>query len=261
MTDNAIKILQNFAAKNVFAARYINTVNVLQTPDFCRVDCGLLSDTFNVSVPFTNQPTPKLYSQMVDYFSLKQAPMALWLWDFLPNWRSFLNNAPITFAETNLAMHAHLAELDTQAETPPELNLQRVKTPRDIAAFAGVLAGIFGKNAEAHNVKRYFNLLAATDCYTDGTALLYFGSVNGNPVCTGAAFPYRDTVGIYDIATLPGQRNRGYGSAMFSHILRDLKKHFHCLCVLQASPYGAGIYKKAGFKPVCEVFVYESHVK
>ncbi len=44
---------------------------------------------------------------------------------------------------------------------------------------------------------------------------------------------------------------------MFAHILRKARMFPHRTAVLQASPDGMGIYRKAGFIPIGEVLVFD----
>lgn len=251
-------IQQNFVANNTIAARYHNAIRILLTPDFLRADCGLPSDTFNVGIPLADTPNDKSYAEMVTYFADQNKPMALWLWDFLPNWQTYLAQSPLPLVETNLGMFADMDALHITPSKPTDFSVRTVQSGEDVLAFAAVMSAVFGHSAEAEFVRRYYAMLAKTAFYHDPATRMYVGYHNEVPVSTGSIIVTQDAVGIYDIATLENVRNQGYGSAMFHHILAEIKRDYHRLAVLQASPMGAGIYRRAGFATACEVFVYEN---
>ena len=251
-------IMQNFVANNTFAARYHNGISVTLNADFLRTDCGLPSDTFNVAIPLCDNPGDGLYAAMVTDFSVRNLPMALWLWDSMPRWRAYLDQSPLPLTETNLGMYAVTDKLSIRPESLSGFSIRTVVVPEDVRAFSAVMSAVFGQSAEAENVRRYYAMLAPTGFYRDPAIKMYVGCHNGRPVSTGSIIITNEAVGIYDIATLESERNRGMGSAMFHHILADIKDMGRPLCVLQASPLGAGIYRRAGFLTTCEVWVYEN---
>jgi ribosomal protein S18 acetylase RimI-like enzyme len=57
--------------------------------------------------------------------------------------------------------------------------------------------------------------------YTDKT---YMGYLSGKAVCTGSAVFVEGSASIHNFATLPEYRNQGLGTAMFHHILSEIKK-------------------------------------
>ncbi|MCG7409628.1 GNAT family N-acetyltransferase [Paenibacillus sp. ACRRX] len=85
---------------------------------------------------------------------------------------------------------------------------------------------------------------------------MYVGEYNGEAVSIGSLLSTENSVGIYDIATRQEYRGKGLGSAMFHYLLEEAKRMSDGICVLQASPEGLGIYKRAGCKEVSEVIVY-----
>lgn len=251
-------IQQNFVVNNTFAARHDRNIDVRLNDDFLRTDCGLPSDTFNVAIPLRDNPTDELYAAMVTAFTARGLPMALWLWDFLPQWRAYLGQSPLPLAETNLGMYAAADTLRIVPELPQDFSIRKVTTGADVLDFAGVMAAVFGQSAEADNVRRYYARLAHSGFYNDSATKMYVGYRNGRAVSTGSIIITAEATGIYDIATLESERNRGLGSAMFHHILKEIQNMGHPLCVLQASPMGAGIYRRAGFETACEVFIFEN---
>lgn len=251
-------IRQNFVVNNTFTARYNKNIAITLAFNFLRVDCGLNTDTFNVSIPLHDTPDDASYAEMAEYFNLRQKPMALWLWDDLPRWREYLTKSPLPQTEVNLGMYATMDMLDTNPAVLPDFVIKTVQNTAGVQDFADIMALNFGKSAEAQNVKDYYAALAPTDFYNDKALKMYVGYKNGVAVSSGSIVIDETSVGIYDIATLASERRQGFGSAMFHHILNDIKQNYNRMCVLLASPDGSRIYRRAGFVPACDVFVYEN---
>lgn len=79
---------------------------------------------------------------------------------------------------------------------------------------------------------------------------LYLGEVDGEAVTTGAGFTRGDWVGIFNIATPPAHRRRGYGAAVTMWAVREGVRQGARRGWLQASPAGQPVYEALGFKSV-----------
>lgn len=83
-------------------------------------------------------------------------------------------------------------------------------------------------------------------------ATVYVGYVDGRPVTTGLGFRTGRTIGVYNISTLPGARNRGYGAAMTERVATDGAAGGCDVAILQASPMGRPIYERLGYRTVVD---------
>jgi len=78
----------------------------------------------------------------------------------------------------------------------------------------------------------------------------FVGEVSGKPVVTAVSVAVLDTVGIFNVATLPGYRRRGYGAAVTARACQDgLQAGAKCGW-LQSSEAGYGVYKRLGFSTI-----------
>ena len=78
----------------------------------------------------------------------------------------------------------------------------------------------------------------------------YLGEVDGQAVSTGAGFTRGKWVGVFNIATPPSHRRRGYGAAVTMRAVRDGTRHGARRAWLQASPAGRPVYEQLGFETV-----------
>jgi len=90
----------------------------------------------------------------------------------------------------------------------------------------------------------------------DRDATLYVGRVDGRPVTSGLGVRSGRTIGVYDIATVPDVRGRGFAAAMTSRIVRDGVAAGCDVAVLQSSAMGLSLYRRLGFETVVEYVGY-----
>src|ERR1700730_17670986 len=76
----------------------------------------------------------------------------------------------------------------------------------------------------------------------------YLGEAGGQPVTTGLGVKLGSYVGIFNIATPPAQRRRGYGAAVTSRAVADGLAAGATWSWLHASAAGYKIYKGMGFR-------------
>jgi GNAT superfamily N-acetyltransferase len=76
----------------------------------------------------------------------------------------------------------------------------------------------------------------------------YLGEVDGKPVTTGLGVTLGSHVGIFNIATPPAYRGRGYGAVVTARAVCDGLEAGATWSWLQASPAGQRIYERLGFQ-------------
>jgi GNAT superfamily N-acetyltransferase len=85
----------------------------------------------------------------------------------------------------------------------------------------------------------------------------FLGTIDGRPVATSLGFVVEDVAGIYNVATVPDARRRGYGSAVTACAMAYGRDRGARWAILESSPIGVPVYERLGFRQVCEVVVYE----
>ena len=87
--------------------------------------------------------------------------------------------------------------------------------------------------------KRFFDFVAlATD---------------NRPVGACSMFLDDGVAGFYDVGVLEQERSKGIGSAMMAHALRSAREQGATQAVLLASGMGCGMYRRVGFREVCQI--------
>jgi ribosomal protein S18 acetylase RimI-like enzyme len=79
---------------------------------------------------------------------------------------------------------------------------------------------------------------------------IYLARADDRPVSTAFAWTGGGTVGIFNVATLPEHRGRGYGAAVTVRAVRDGFTSGADLAWLQSSPVGESVYLRIGFRQV-----------
>jgi len=78
-------------------------------------------------------------------------------------------------------------------------------------------------------------------------------------VSTTATIECGGTVGVYNVATMPEFRRRGYGEAVMRYALADAERvRAPRPIVLQSTEAGLRLYEKMGFRTVARFSVYAS---
>ena len=70
---------------------------------------------------------------------------------------------------------------------------------------------------------------------------------------------HANVAGIYYVATIPTQRNKGFGTAMMKHLLSLAKGEGYVIATLQASHDGLFLYERLGFKQCCQFMEYATN--
>ena len=81
----------------------------------------------------------------------------------------------------------------------------------------------------------------------------YLGYLNGKAVSTCTIFYGGGVAGIYCVSTVSEARGRGIGAAITLQPLLEARKMGYRIGVLQSSEMGFNVYKKLGFRHLCQI--------
>jgi ribosomal protein S18 acetylase RimI-like enzyme len=142
-------------------------------------------------------------------------------------------------AEIPLMVHAG-ATAECSPPNHSDLVIE-ILDPGQAAVHAEVAAVGFGAPLEA------FRQLTTPAVLGRPGVRTYVGRIDGEAVATSVGVCLKNHVGIFNVATLPAHRRRGYGAALTLRALRDGLARGAEWAWLQSTPDGQGIYEKLGF--------------
>ena len=129
-----------------------------------------------------------------------------------------------------------------QPPPPPDgLQIDIATSVGDVADHAELLRQAF---AVPKDVADRFGSPALLD---DDSMCVFVGRVDGEPVsCSLLAISGR-TAGVYNVATSPDHRAKGYGAALTWAVIEEGARRGCTHAILQASQLGYPVYKRMGF--------------
>ncbi|MEW9502377.1 GNAT family N-acetyltransferase [Jeotgalibacillus marinus] len=257
-------ILDNLVTRVTSVAKSMEGLKVTEQKNVVKVNSGVPSDTFNVIIPLSNDTEDSLkeLSYAIQSFQTKAFPVSIWVDQrFITNsLLNMLKEVGFEEAERNVTM-----KLDRLNDHQPfevskkEVEIRQVQSIEDLLMYSDVLQSLFGATPEANAIDAYFKKIAPEFNYEQNDIKMYIGISENRVVSTGIIVEAGKSYGIYDIATREDVRGKGFGSTMFQYLLKQLATPVIKPCVLQASPDGINIYKRAGFQEVGEIIVFEKN--
>jgi GNAT superfamily N-acetyltransferase len=89
--------------------------------------------------------------------------------------------------------------------------------------------------------------------------ICWVGYRGGRPVATAATVVSSGVIGLYNVATMPDERGRGYGEAITRHAIAEASRQSGLdRVILQSTAQGERLYKRLGFREVSRVVVFNS---
>jgi len=89
------------------------------------------------------------------------------------------------------------------------------------------------------------------DSFDTSEQVVMVASIEGHAVGVASGLITGDTIGIYNVATLPEHRGHGVGSAVTRAVMQEGKDRGCTSAILHTSPMGRGVYERLGFEVVC----------
>ena len=129
------------------------------------------------------------------------------------------------------------------AQTSADLAIRELE-PSEAAAHASVAAAGFGIPEDLFRRLVTPALLSLVSCRA------YVGEVDGASVSTGMGVTVEGSTGVFNIATPPAWRRRGYGAAVTARVVDDGLAAGASWAWLQSSAAGYSVYERIGFRTV-----------
>jgi ribosomal protein S18 acetylase RimI-like enzyme len=214
------------------------------------IDSGLPTDTFNCvcRARLAEDSLHERIAQVITHFQTVQRPFSWWVG---PADRPYhigqaLLKAGFEAAESEVAMAAELNGLYMTDLAPHGLQIERVRTAKQIHDFAMVAAANWTPPDLA--VVRFYEAATPVLLVPDSPLWLYVGYLGAEPVATSELAVGGGVVGLYNICTLEARRRKGIGSALTLRPLLDARAQGFRTVILQASANGLGVYTRLGFR-------------
>ena len=142
---------------------------------------------------------------------------------------------------------------------PPPLDgffIVPVRTEDQLRHWVNILAKVEGLSDALRD--GFYQLYDDVALEPGGDNQLFLGLENGKAVATSRLFCTGGVAGIWQVATLPEVRGKGYGTTMTVAVAQAGRERGYRFSVLYASTAGHGVYRRLGFQEYCYLDVYKS---
>ena len=160
-------------------------------------------------------------------------------------WRSLDLGALGFVAENPNPVYARAPSAVRAAPMPSELEISEVAASADLEEFERASVEAFESPTGGEPLQWH-----AETSLGHANMRYYIGRVGSRAVCVSIGCVSDGVIGVYGVATVPGHRRRGYGTAMTQVALSaapDLP------AVLEPSPEGASMYRRMGFAEIGQI--------
>jgi ribosomal protein S18 acetylase RimI-like enzyme len=164
-------------------------------------------------------------------------------------WETVLLRHGFGFSEDTPGMALDLQTLDEPARPADGLEIRVVTGEEALRSWARVFTAGYGLPAEWE--PSIYDLTSRLGLHLP--IRNYIGYLNARPVATSCLFLGGGAAGIYSVATLPEARGRGIGAALTLRPLQEAREMGYRIGVLQSSEMGYNIYKRLGFRHLCQI--------
>ncbi len=258
--EEILKAMQvNMRLHMTYFAKYVRSMEIVFEPDVTVVRSDVSDDTFNyvISAHFTEKNAKDRIQHVVALFKSRHLPFSWWVGesDSPAALGDLLLHQGFTCKEKDIGMYIELAQKTLPANKTP-LTFQRVESREHLKHFADVIASIGGESQAFDLI--YSQLPPVIYC-GNSSLEMYIAYLDDKPVVTGVLVTHANVAGIYYVATIPTQRNKGFGTAMMKHLLNCAKDEGYFIATLQASHNGFSLYERLGFKQCCQFSEYTTN--
>jgi ribosomal protein S18 acetylase RimI-like enzyme len=165
------------------------------------------------------------------------------------DWEPVLSKHGFGFSNHTPGMAVDLHELNDAIQAANGFEIRSVDDGESLRAWAKVFVNGYGLPSAWESVT--FDLWMQLGF--DFPIRNYLGYLNGKPVSTSTVFYGGGAAGVYCVATLPEARGQGLGAAISLQPLLEAREMGYRIGVLQSSDMGFNVYKKLGFRHLCQI--------
>lgn len=221
---------------------------------FTRWHTPLLHPWFNgvLSSRPSSQLDQAFIEETTQYFRTKHVGMFTW-WMEPPlarsDWEPLLSQYGFGFSDDTPGMAADLRALNEPAQKVNGLEVRVVADDESLRAWAHIFIIGYGLPSDWEPVVYQLALRLGLGFPIRN----YLGYWNGEPVATSCLFFSAGVAGIYSVSTLPEARGKGIGTAITLQPLLKAREMGYRIGILQSSEMGYNVYKRLGFRHLCQI--------
>jgi ribosomal protein S18 acetylase RimI-like enzyme len=229
-------------------------------PDLCwyitpKVPHPLFNHVYFTSLP-QEEDVDAMIEELTQHFASRQLPL---MWSVGPFSRpsalgSHLESHGLRCVEESPGMALDLKVLNEDIPFPSELTIERVSNAEVLSEFVEVMR--VGFEMPEFTVEGLFEMFSAVGLTEESPWRNYVGRLDGEVVTTASLAVVAGVAGIYNVATLPKARRRGFGAAMTLAGLGEARELGYRIGILQSSAEGLSVYRRLGFKQYSTYYIY-----
>jgi GNAT superfamily N-acetyltransferase len=190
--------------------------------------------------------------ETIQYFREKRVRLFTW-WMEPPlqasEWEEVLSKHGFGFSNGTPGMAMDLHEMNESRQPVDGFDIRIVSDAESLRQWVKVFVKGFGLPADWE--EPWFQV--AHKMGLDFPNRSYLGYLNGQAVSTSSVFYGGGVAGIYCVATVPEARGKGIGAAMTLKPLQEARSMGCRVGILQSSEMGYPVYKRLGFKHLCQI--------
>jgi GNAT superfamily N-acetyltransferase len=196
-------------------------------------------------------------AEIKDYY--KKLNLRFWWWVYpggqSPKTTTILQDAGFRLFTKIPCMAADLSDSLLDHHLTESIKIFPVKNKNDLLIWKDVSFDGFEMPARAK--EQYGAFVSSFKLDTQSPQKLFLAYLDETPVATSLLFTHNNTAGIYYVSTLPAYRNKGCGLRITQAAMQAAKESGFKDVILQATPMGAKIYIRIGFKEYCRAEIYK----
>lgn len=217
---------------------------------------GLPLQAFNgaIGARFTEVDADARIETILDYFRELRLDMSWWVGPTSPAW---LGDRLVAHGLVADAVVPGLAVSLDDWSPPARPDGLEVDHADDDATFHEAMDVMFEGFDIPREVQRQFEERFRD--YSVGSRAgqrTYVARIDGRPVATSLGSIVEGIVTIYNVATIPSARRRGFGAAATAAAMSDARAVGATWAILETSEMGRSVYERLGFRHVTDVSIY-----
>lgn len=231
--------------------------DVMELPGLTIASLGARFQMFNAAFLNSFATQPEFESRLEtsrEHFRARGLPWSFWICE---DWldRALRRRLPQICQKYGLRLSSEMpgmaaASMDEPSRRLPSLEIRHVDSARLLADFRGIGAVSFHVP-----IDWFCEVFDESLPVSRPDFRCWVGYLDGTPVATAASVPSRGVIGLYNIATAPGYRGRGFAEVITRHAAEAAGNQ---PLVLQATSHGLHLYERLGFRAVTRIQVYNS---